>query len=126
MGLIPVRRPHPTRIQGVCHVAGLVMAIALVLTTSVSAETMGKEEFIDTVAKVKACSEAKHLPDEEILDKSSLFPRLRHFAMPLFSEAEKKDFEVIMEIKKKKAITTMGWGCEAALQKLMALPLPPQ
>lgn len=102
----------------------LVLVVIVVgLVTSAVAETMDKEEFIDTYAKLAACVEAKHIEDKDARD--ALAPRVQYYALTHFSKPEIDGFPVVLKLRAKKTITMMGWGCEAAFKKLMALPLPP-
>lgn len=98
--------------------------LAVVLTTSTTAGAMGKEEFIETMAKMGACVDAKYLDEDAI--RGALSPRLNYYITTQFTPQEREDTGAKVSVLAKKSITTMGWGCEAAFNKLMALPLPPK
>jgi len=98
--------------------------LAVGLTTSTIAVAMGKDEFIETMAKMKACVDDKYIDEAAIND--ALKPRVRHYLDTHFNRQEEKDAAAKSSVLAKNTFTTMGWGCEAAFNKLMALPLPPE
>lgn len=100
-----------------------VFVFALALNSLAIAETMDKEEFIDTIAKLQACINAEHIGSEV---KDLVRPRTKYFFQNHFNASEKEEVEVVIKIRAKDSITTMGYGCEAAFKKIMALPLPPK
>lgn len=84
--------------------------------------TPGKEDLLDTFAKVEACSDAGYLRNEAI--EKVIVPRVQYYARLFFTEWDIDRIGADIPDRKKKAITIFGWGCKSAFEKLSALPLP--
>lgn len=80
-------------------------------------ETMNKNDLIDNIVKVEACINAGHLSKEV---RTPIQKRTQYYITTRLTDSEMLTFQVGLEIslKKRKVITTMGWGCESSLKEL--------
>jgi hypothetical protein len=98
------------------------MAIAWQKKRTPDMPTPGKEDLLDTFAKVDACSDAGHIARDSV--EKDIVPRVQYYARLFFSERDIDDMGASIPDRKKKAVTAFGWGCESAFNALAALPLP--
>lgn len=101
-----------------------VFLFFLGLSSLAIAETMDKEEFIDTNAKLKACIDAGYADKDDV--NRAIGTRVDDYAKAHYSKADLEEMRVVVEMRKKTTIVAKGWGCEAAFKKLMSLPVPPK
>lgn len=99
------------------------VVLSTVVTTTSAAE-MSKEDYIDTAAKIIACMQSNHL-DENTTVKA-VTPRAQYYAKTHYTQQEMDEMAVFIDARSKKTITWGGVGCESALERILALPLPPQ
>lgn len=102
-----------------------VFLLFLGLSSLAIAETMDKEEFIDTIAKFQACVDAGHMAEKSVVEKA-LGMRVVDYANAHFTKAELDEIGVIAKMRSKTAIVVGGLGCETAFKKLMSLPVKPK
>lgn len=98
------------------------LAINWQLERTPSMQTLSMEDLIDAGAKVDACVESGYINENTV--RNTIYPRTRYYAKLFFAESDLVGMEGVIEIRKKRAVTMYGWGCESAYKTLFALPLP--